>query len=722
MAKADQLKLYRFHGLEFEVSGEEATTDCPFCAAENKLTVNTDTGMFRCFICDAKGNHYNFLRKLWEQCKEDEGPIDVLAKSRGLSVETLRTWGVAYSSLKGQWLVPGFNIKGELTQLYRYAKMKGGKYALLASPKPLSNAIFGVDLYDSTCDTVYLCEGPWDGMRLWEVLRTHKQERSGEIKSTTSKTNNFLKKASVLCVPGCTTFKDSWSWVFRKKKVYIVFDNDHPKKNGKKEQPPASLTGSKLITGKLTAAARRPKNIFYTRWGKEGFNRDLPNGYDIRDHFKEEPKERLEDLLKKFEPAPEEWRKRGETEKKVEPIDCTNWLKLTNTWRKAMNWSEGLEGGLACMLATIVSTGLPGDQLWCKIVSPPSCGKSTLCDAIDISNHVYSQSKMKGFHSGYKSDKDGEEDNSLIVRINNKTLVTKDGDTLLSTAGLENILAEARDVYDGNTSAGYLNGVNRSYSGIRMTWLLCGTASLRALDSTELGARFIDYVIMNEIDRDTEDIVCDMVFDRTDRNMSEGCDTDSPNLADKEMVKAQAMTGGYVNYLRKNVKELMRGVKASRYKEQIIALAKYVAFFRNRPSRAQTEEVQREFAARLTSQYARLAKCLAVVMNKKEVDEKVMVVVRKSAMDTARGITQEIATEIYEQQSTTIQGLATATATPESEIRKWLRFLAKTDVVKQYNVKPKGKNSVRPKKKWKLKPHITELFDYVYEEEEDEDE
>ena len=150
-------------------------------------------------------------------------------------------------------------------------------------------------------------------------------------------------------------------------------------------------------------------------------------------------------------------------------------MLFRSAWRKALKWTDGLDCALSVMLASVTSTMQVGDQLWVKIIGPASCGKSTLCEALSVNDkYILAKSTIRGFHSGYKSDRDGTEDNSLIVQVRNKTLITKDGDTILQSPNLGQILSDARDLYDCTTRSHYKNKMGKDYVGVRMTWILCG--------------------------------------------------------------------------------------------------------------------------------------------------------------------------------------------------------------------------------------------------------
>lgn len=702
----EALKPYIFHGLELEYSGsdKEAIGDCCFCGKEGKFSVSIKKGTWRCLTCGESGNQYTFLEMLWAEGVDTN--LDDLAEDRGLEVTTLEAWGVSKSVLTGQWLVPGYNTQGEIRQLYRYATMKGGVKKLLATPT-ITHQVHGVNLYKPDKQVLYLCEGPWDAMKLWEVLSSTK-ERGGKFVRTKSDRGTLIKGANVLAVPGCSTFHDSWKGLFLGKKVYIVYDNDYPKKHNGKMLPPAGYKGVQRVSGVLGTSTRETG---FLKWGEEGYDEDLPDGTDVRDYLN--GKRNLKSFLDKLEEVPEEWKQDPDEQKRaLYPIDCKRWTIVNNQWKKALTWSFGFDTALSVMLASIVSTDISGDQLWVKIIGPASCAKSTLCEGVSISrNFVLAKSTIRGFHSGFKSDRDGSEDNSLINQVAGKTLVTKDGDTLLQSPNLGQILSEARDVYDRTSRTHYRNKMSKEYSGINMTWILCGTSSLRSIDSSELGERFLDCVIMDRIDDDYEDEVLRTVVRREDDNMSNKGKEDS-----KFLTKAMQLTGGYIEYLRKHDEELLANLKPTPEEHQtlLMRIGKFVSYMRARPSDLQKESADREFGARLASQHTRLAKCLAVVLNRKTVDQVVMKRVVKVALDTARGVTFSICSLLREEGSggSDVSYLTAMTGQSDGDIRRLLKFLIQIGAVELFS-EDRSKQGLRPKKKWRLTSKFVTLWNDV---------
>jgi hypothetical protein len=303
------------------------------------------------------------------------------------------------------------------------------------------------------------------------------------------------------------------------------------------------------------------------------------------------------------------------------------------------------------------------------------------------------------------------EDNSLIPLINGKTFVVKDGDALLQAPNLSQILSEGRDLYDTVSRPHYRNRMSKNYAGIRMTWLLCGTSSLRALDSSELGERFLDVVIMEGIDDELEDEVCWRVANRTDRELALESNGQEVSQHTPELSYAMGLTGGYVGYLRENASSLLPAVdNPEEARKRCVRLAKFVALLRARPSKQQEEYAERELATRLVSQLVRLAKCLAYVVNRTSVDQEVMARVRQVALDTARGQTLAIVSHLYDSED---KGMETASLVlylgkEELKLRLLLRFLRAIKVVELFQ--PEVVKGVKGRLRWRLTSRMTKLY------------
>ena len=283
----EKLRPYLFHGIDltWKDGDKEAVGECPFCGREDKFSVDIETGKWQCFKCTEAGNIYVFLQKLWVE--SDKAMTDysslVLLDNRGLEhPDTLTAWQVVRSITTGDWLVPGYGATGKLSQLYRYVTSE--KRSLLMLTPTLGHRLHGVNLYDKSKSVVFLCEGPWDAMVLWEMLSCTKETDDG-LRATANRKHSFLADVNVLATPTCTVFEKSWLPLFSGKKVYLMFDNDHPRKHPKtgKLVKPGGWSGMERVTGMLSSAEKPPDSIGCITWGKEGHSLELPSGYDLKD-------------------------------------------------------------------------------------------------------------------------------------------------------------------------------------------------------------------------------------------------------------------------------------------------------------------------------------------------------------------------------------------------------------------------------------------------------
>lgn len=296
------LKPYKFHGLDYSYSGgKDAYADCPFCTRTGKFSIRADDGRFRCWKCGEKGNVLVFLRRLWEDSlasTQDSDRQELANYLNLISSKPIKEWGLAVSILNRNWLIPGYSPKGKITQLYRRLRIKQGdewKWRVLATPKvddktKMTHGLLGFPLFDQDKPIVHLCEGIWDAIA-WRETLGYAQEGNDsdedEVKLIPTKRaeDSLLSITNVLGVPGINVFFDYWKPLFAGKTVCILLDNDHPRTHPKtgKQIPPAARSACKSITQKLISGSSPPKAVFTLSWGKRGYDKNLPSGFDLRD-------------------------------------------------------------------------------------------------------------------------------------------------------------------------------------------------------------------------------------------------------------------------------------------------------------------------------------------------------------------------------------------------------------------------------------------------------
>jgi hypothetical protein len=340
------------HGVDFvrESHSGEAIGDCPFCGREIKFYVNQATGQWDCHDCKASGNGLTFLRQLYDLGAIDRPKADALVKDRGLlRLSTLNEWGVCILPTGPEWVVPGFSaVKRDVVQLYRYIPdPKTGKRRLIAT-SGLNHGLFGVNLFDESKPDVYICEGPWDAMVLYEVFGMTKREADGTLNYTPNYDVSLATSSNVLAVPGCRVFNPSWTTILKGKRVFLLFDNDRPRitklPNGMEHLIPSDgFEGMKAAASVLANCETPPAEVHYLHWGVEDLTYDpnLKHGYDVRDALTVDssPSERvgaLRRLLQKARTVPPSWLQ-GKTFKngqvQLDCLPCSTWKDLKMAWR-----------------------------------------------------------------------------------------------------------------------------------------------------------------------------------------------------------------------------------------------------------------------------------------------------------------------------------------------------------------------------------------------------
>jgi hypothetical protein len=750
----DTLSAYTFHGLIFTPpnSSGESTTDCPFCGREGKFYVSVHTGVWQCKRCQAGsdkggGNASTFIRLLHEESRRVTTDFAELARERRLlSSDTLSRWGLCQSIITDDWLIPAYNLDGKLNQLYRYARVRKGPNGWgnsflptpgLIPPNALTyddahkqrHGLMGFKLFDTKKRNVFLCEGPWDAMCVWEVLRLTAWTKSGYV-LTSSEKDSLYSSTSVIAVPSCNVFYESWRPLFADKVVTFFYDNDYPLRNKVTEKvtPPAAWMGMQRAAQVLIAAEVPPAEMYYIQWDPDGkdHNRKLHHGYDVRDAIARIGANTnlrvkyLGEVLNKVRPVLEEWTEKtprwGEQkDKPLDPLPCQEWSELVNSWRLAMKWHQGLNDGLAVMLACAASTKTPNDQLWIKVMSPPSTGKSTLAEGLAVARKfVKPVSTLTGLVSGHKGKNGSTDDHSLIVQAHMKCLIVKDSDTLLQMGNLDKIMSEMRDVYDGTIRTYFKNDQSRDYENVLMTMCLCGTSALRKLDESELGQRFINFDMMDRIDLDQERAIVRKRIRQATMSLKLNGEEGQWRRDTPEERHAKQLTGGYLIYLRENMLALLDSIHVSPEVElRIEDLAIFVAHARARPSKRQDEvDAHRELSARLGVQLHKLATCLAIVMNRKEVDAEVMRVVTKAALDTSRGRVLQLIRLLHEsgEQGSETKTLSGLTHDSGQKFHALLRFMRELGIIEPFSRKI-GKVTSKPK--WRLTDTMRALYEEV---------
>ena len=237
---------------------------------------------------------------------------------------------------------------------------------------------------------------------------------------------------------------------------------------------------------------------------------------------------------------------------------------------------------------------------------------------------------------------DQTKDCSPIARMNGKTLITPEFDVMRSSPRYTELMGQTRRIFDGKSGATYKNtDKDTLHVGLRTPWIRAGTPAIMDTDQASMGDRFLRFIIADpETEQEKRAIIRKALMSER-MAMLDSANGTAGSVVDSKTRLAHALTGGYVDWLRAHVEEELSRVDVSTEAEDYcLDLAELSADLRARPNedkrKVETHDTK-ELPTRLARQNIRLASCLAVVLNKKEVDRDVLRIVRKVGLDTAAG-------------------------------------------------------------------------------------
>lgn len=253
-------------GLEYKEKGDEIMFPClEGCDDDDResekyhCSINTTTGQFHCFRCQASGNLITLRQKLGDAVKNlsknksstvtmrkenlmatakkchvnlmnDEKLRNYIIKDRGIDLIRLNEFNLGLGEFYGkQWLTIPIIENGEcrLIKLRRLpSETEGAKY--MVYPTGAESVLFGMtDLKKSNSDSVLICGGEYDRIAALEM---------------------GFDMPVVTSTAGEGTFKDSWvDLLDGRRDIYICLDND---KIGEE----STLKVAEMISAKLPNA------------------------------------------------------------------------------------------------------------------------------------------------------------------------------------------------------------------------------------------------------------------------------------------------------------------------------------------------------------------------------------------------------------------------------------------------------------------------------------
>lgn len=451
----ERVRAYIQHKVIFiRKAATELVGHCPFCKKQAHFYVSVETQLFSCKTCGQEGNQDTFLHLMSELYEKQmkKSHKTKLWEDRKIRPKTFSEWGVGWSG--SFYSIPmAKNPKGKVINIHRYEP--GGK---LRSTSNCKLCFMGPkEEYWNNSETLWVCEGEWDAMALWEMLRKRGINQD------------------VIAAPGTSVCPRNCDFLFSGKDVKVVYDNDK-----------AGVDGMRRVKATMGPVS---KSMQFIHWPSS-----YDQGYDIRDfyvdnNFDASKITEIKSWLRNTIPGEqnegsneEQFTGPGLHHKKVEEV-YKKWLHMHDTTC------------LDAMFGTIFANRIPGEPIWMFLVAPPGGMKSELLMSLADAKGTYELTTMtpQTLISGANL---GGSDPSLIPFLDGKVAIVKDFTTILQMDknARDEIFGILRDVYDGRCSKPFGNGIVRNYES-RFGILSGVTMSIESISahSVVLGERFIRF-------------------------------------------------------------------------------------------------------------------------------------------------------------------------------------------------------------------------------------
>ena len=597
---AEKLKPYAFFGLELKHQGKESVSECVFCGGK-KFYINNTTGLYSCKTCNKSGNLKQFLSAYHQLHleKTTDNDLKKISRLRGscFSVQTLKTAQLCLDDA-GCVLFP--------------EKRPGGKYLdNLRKWQPKNKVFYNTPgqctlHYEKWSDEgpVYICEGEWDALALKQLMVRAKHD----------------SPCAIVSVPGANIFNDLWVKHFKKRNVFLLYDNDHDKErpNGDKFNP--AKDGMKMAADKLKKVA---SSIQCIDW--EQVQPGLPDKYDVRDYLIDAIKAKksklfLKKLLQACKPAGVKLDKANT----VVTLPRKLFEEVVEDWKSCYSFDQSFEDVLACCFAVLASMYMSDrrNPLWLFVVAPPASGKTSIIEGFkSATEHVEFVSELTpaSIVTGLRYDSDN--DPSLLNVINNKILFIEDFTPILGMPSRDEVFGIFRAAYNGFYTARFATGV-KDYDDLYFGLVAGVTPAIERVQLGDLGERFLRIKLLSD-DFDEYSHVIKALN----------------NVGQRDEQKKQLL-GGVNGYIRHLIKQKLEPEYPQGLNEKLSNLSMLTALLRAEVHKDKAGNTVRPFvevASRIATQLKKLGLALAVVYQRKQVDENCYRVMQKVALDSCSG-------------------------------------------------------------------------------------
>lgn len=683
------LKVFEAHGVVFTGErGDQAIGLCPFTGKPEKFYINKKTLLWDSKTAGLSGNVSQFLYHISEQYKQDISirHLERLGADRSLPVDAFDGWNIGWTG--EAYSIPVRDSRGHVVDIRTY---RIGKRGVFSSPGVQVGLLGAEHLPTRLDEDVYLCEGEWDAIALQWLMRKAR------------------KKGVVLAVPGAGTFKQDWAPWFQQRRVHVLYDADN-----------AGEDGELVVRKRLHGVAAE---LTYVHW-PEGVH----DGFDVRDYVvygaveRSKPKTCFASLERKFQPNPRKKpldeldRRAGDPPAQTPQTKRlsdrpSNWQHrspdfddVVETFRKWLHLPSTI--GIEATLATIVSQQIEGPPVWMFLVAPPGSAKTETLTAANGLPNVYLTSSLTPHALISGANWKGDQDPSLVPKLNGKIMIVKDFTSILSMrdADKDEIFGILRDAYDGRCGKVFGTGIERNYES-RFTILAAVTPSIYALSSQHhsLGERFLKVTVGENLEHVEEREIIRRAINNINQDTNMKWEL-------QDVVTSFITKRG----LHRTIPSKQLPVIPHDLQETLISLGMFGARLRGTVSRDMfrneiiTARPSAEIGTRLGVQLAKLARSLALIHERDEVTEYEYGIVKKVMLDTVNQRTEDIVRVLKARCPTiddmmTVQELSAVTRYPVATVTRVLQDLDVLNVV--------TRTGTTYKHKWTLSPYVREQIE-----------
>lgn len=605
-------------------SGAHSIGNCPFCGKPDHffLNVSSPNKSWDCKKCLRQGGFKTFLSQITDYCA-DQFTLEAAKKlivDRGdaISYDTFKFARVGFHPWTGKYVIPVYGQNEEVLNIKLY------DFHSMQNAAGCTAAMYGLWLTDfSQCADIFVAEGEWDALAFLEIIF-----------------GMDLQGVGLLAAPGAGTFKQDTLPLLQNKRVYLMYDNDDAGRKGR-DKAIALLSGV-------------AKQVFTLQW-PEG----TPDGFDIRDLMAkgkmnlsvQNAYETIADNLVEVGGIPGTESGSGEPYS-GEPVDCT---EVYEAFQKHLHIPDTTL--LDVIFGTVLANRLQGDPLWMFIVAPPGATKTepllsfTGAECIEILSTLTPHTLISGTNFGAGGDP------SLVPKLNGKVLVIKDFTTILTlpVTEREEIFGILRDVYDGECSKPFGNGIFRKYkSKFGIIAAVTPVIEWFTEEHAALGERFLRW--RNYVPKG---------LSARKKFIRKALD----NVGNEDVIRADLVTVAH-KVIRSDYSEEVPEVP-ERIADQIICLAQIVAIMRGTVNREKyTKEITHkpfiELGTRVSKQLYKLLLGIGMFRRCKECGEHEYQIVTHVARSTVPHRLLEVMEHIYKQgtEGATAQSASKSTELP----------------------------------------------------------